>query len=72
MLKAILQELLKKKVERKKEELITIKAEIDNKLENMHYARHSMMEVREDYLYTDLTRLWKKRRFNQRFIKLFA
>lgn len=62
---------LAKQVERKKAELIDIQAQITNKLENMRYARYSMMEVREDYLYTELTVLWKKQRQHKRFIKLF-
>lgn len=62
---------LAKQVERKKAELIDIQAQITNKLEHMHYAHFSRMEVREDYLYTELTVLWKKQRKAKRFIKTF-
>lgn len=64
--------LLQKKVEQKKAELITIEVEIKNNLENMHYARNSRMEVREDYLYTSLCKLWERKKRNNRFIKLFG
>lgn len=71
ILTVLFKKFLARQVERKKAELIDIQVQISNKLENMHYARYTMMEDRADYLYTDLTILWKQQRKHKRFIKLF-
>lgn len=71
-MKKILNWLLSKKVEQKRQELISIQHKIDITIENMRYAKWNKLEAREDYLYSDLTVLWKKQKSNKRFIKLFG
>ena len=67
----LLKILFLKRIEQKKEELVKIQAEIDNRIENMLYAKIKL-SVPEDYLYSDLTKLWVKRKRYNQFIKFFG
>ena len=54
--------LFKKAVQKRREQLLQLESEIDIALQNMHYAKFNLPQISEDYMYTDLCKMWKKRK----------
>ena len=61
-----------KKVKLKELELLEIKIQIENNIINIHHAKQSKFDVPEDYLFSDLTKLWKKRKQHEVFIQKYG